>query len=310
MAEKKIAIVGAGLIGRGWALLFAGAGYRVRVYDSNPSATDAALEAIRETAFALHASDLLSRPKDALALIEGATGLAEAVEGAFYVQEAVAESAEVKGAVFAELDRLTEETVILASSCSSIPPDEFLLTSNHPGRCIVAHPFSPPNLIPLVEIVPSSKTEQWVIDETMALMSAIGQDPVMVNKPVIGYAVNRLQAVVIAEAISLVANGVMTPEDVDKCLKSGLGRRWAFMGPFETMDLNAHQGFKDYVTKFGSIYRGLLDDIDIHTPWSEEAIDKIEAWRRQEQPDEAAIGKRRIWRDTMLAKVASLLKRG
>ena len=124
----------------------------------------------------------------------------------------------------------------------------------------------------------------------------------------VGFAINRLQAVLIDEAISLVEEGVIDPADLELCLSQGLGLRWAFMGPFETMDMNSAQGFKEYVTKYSGAYHGMLDTIRPPRPWSARAIDRIEAWRRAEYPGEADITRRRLWRDRNLMKLAQLFR--
>jgi len=112
--------------------------------------------------------------------------------------------------------------------------------------------------------------------------------------------VNRLQAVVINEALRLVRDGVIAPEDLDLCMSEGLGRRWAFMGPFETMELNAHDGFQDYATRYSDVYRAILDDVETQTPWDQDTIARIEAWRREQYPTRDDVTDRRLWRDYML----------
>jgi hypothetical protein len=105
-----------------------------------------------------------------------------------------------------------------------------------------------------------------------------------------------------------VAEGVIDPADLDLCMSQGLGRRWAFIGPFETMELNAPRGFKDYATKFGGVYRSILDTMRVDRPWSKEAIERVEAWRRSELPAAADVVGRRLWRDHNLMKLAKLFR--
>lgn len=309
MVHDSVALIGSGLIGRGWAILFARAGYRVRLHDSASAAVDAALGAIAANVRLLEAERLVDDGAALLSRIEPAATLAGAVDGAFYAQESVTEDEAVKRGVFAELGQCADPGTILASSCSTIPPARFMDTVAGPERCIIAHPFSPPHLVPLVEIVLAPATRPSVADETMALMRAIGQRPVLIHKPVVGFAVNRLQAVVINEAMGLVRDGVISPGDLDLCMSEGLGRRWAFMGPFETMELNAHDGFKDYATRYSGVYRSILDDIDTGSPWDEEAISRIEAWRREGYPTRDEVTERRLWRDRMLMTLGRFLSR-
>lgn len=305
----RVAIIGTGLIGRGWAILFARAGFDVWLHDRAPGAVEAALTAIAANVLLLQAEQLIDDRATLLARVKPAASLFEAVDGAFYVQESVTEEAAVKAAVFQELGQCADRAAILASSCSTIPPERFMNTVSAPDRCIVAHPFSPPHLVPLVEIVLAPETRPSVAQETVDLMRAIGQRPVLIHKPVVGFAVNRLQAVVINEALRLVRDGVISPEDLDLCMSEGLGRRWAFMGPFETMELNAHDGFKDYATRYSAVYRSILDDVDTRVPWDDDAIASIEAWRRERYPTRADVTERRLWRDHMLMTLGRFLER-
>jgi 3-hydroxyacyl-CoA dehydrogenase len=305
---KTVALLGAGLIGRGWAMLFANADWDVRVFDADPEAAERALPAIGDNLELLEREGMIPSAADLARRVRFTATLAEAVDGASWVQESVFEDAALKAKVVGEAGELTAEDVILASSCSSIPPDLFMADVRHRERCVIAHPFSPPHLIPLVEIVPSSWTSPEVVERAKSQMIALGQKPVLIRKPVPGFAVNRLQAVVINEAILLVADGVISPEDLDACMSQGLGLRWAFIGPFETMELNAPLGFKAYVTKYGRLYRELLDDMRTDRPWSPAAVDEIEASMRPARPEEADISRRRLWRDHNLMRLSKLFR--
>jgi hypothetical protein len=125
---------------------------------------------------------------------------------------------------------------------------------------------------------------------------------------VVGFAVNRLQAALINEAISLVADGAIDPEDLDLCVSQGLGLRWAFIGPFETMELNASGGFLHYATKFEATYRSILDTMRVDRPWPREALARVESWRRAVLPAEADVTRRRLWRDYNLMRLAKLFR--
>jgi 3-hydroxyacyl-CoA dehydrogenase len=303
-----VALVGCGLIGRGWMVLFANAGYEVRVYDASEPARGVAADAVKANLELLEQEGLIDSAGALFGRLRFCATLAEAVEGAEYVQESVPENPETKREVFSELGRLAAPQTILASSCSSIPPDEFLGEVRGPERCLIAHPFSPPHLIPLVELVPSSWTSAETLARTRRLLEDLGQRPVLIRKPVVGFAVNRLQAAVINEAISMVADGVIEPEDLDLCMSQGLGLRWAFIGPFETMELNASHGFLDYATKYGATYRTVLDTMRVGQSWSRPALERIESWRRAALPAEADVTRRRLWRDHNLMKLAKLFR--
>lgn len=306
--KGTVALLGAGLIGRGWAILFANAGYGVRVYDADVQAPATAFEAIAANLGVLEAEGMIP---DAAALLERiafAPTLKAATEDASYVQESIKEDVAAKRATFEELGRVCAPEVILASSCSGIPPERFMASTRARERCLIAHPFSPPHLIPLVELVPTRWTSPAALETTRSLMVSLGQRPVLIHKPVQGFVVNRLQAAVINEALRLVGDEVIDAADLDLCMSQGLGLRWAFMGPFETMELNAPGGFSDYVTKFAGTYRAILTDMGISRSWSRSAIDMVERARRATLPEPQQIPARRLWRDQMLMKLAKLLR--
>lgn len=304
----SVALVGSGLIGRGWMILFANAGYDVRAYDISDEARANAADAVRANLQLLEAEGMIDSAQALLHRISFCASMAEAVEGAEYVQESVHEVCETKRSVFLQLGRVTAPETVLASSCSTFPPEQFLADVEHRERCLIAHPFSPPHLIPLVELVPTRWTSQQTLQRTRELMTSLGQTPVLIRKSVVGFAVNRLQAAVINEALSLVDEGVIAPADLDLCVSQGLGLRWAFLGPFETMELNAPKGFMDYASKFGGVYRSILDTMRVDRPWSARAIGAVETWRRAELPAEADIVRRRLWRDHNLMKLAKLFR--
>lgn len=305
---RTVALLGAGLIGRGWAILFANAGYDVRVYDTGAQAPVTAREAIAANLRVLEAEGMIRDARALLERIAFAPTLKAATEGACYVQESITEDVVAKRAAFEELGSLCAPEVILASSCSGIPPEQFIAGTRARERCLIAHPFSPPHLIPLVELVPTRWTSPVALETTRSLMLSLGQRPVLIHKPVHGFVVNRLQAAVINEALRLVGDEVIDAADLDLCMSQGLGLRWAFMGPFETMELNAPGGFSDYVTKFGGTYRAILTDMGIAGSWSRSAIDTVERARRATLPELQQIPARRLWRDQMLMKLAKLLR--
>jgi L-gulonate 3-dehydrogenase len=306
--NRSVAVVGCGLIGRGWIMLFANAGYLVRACDASEQALTLSADAVQANLNLLEREGMISSAKELQSRVRYCSTTAEAVESVEYVQEAVPEVLETKRAVFMELGRLAPHDAVLASSCSTIPPERFLNRVNHRERCLIAHPFSPPHLIPLVELVPTRWTSEETLLRTRERMAELGQAPVLIRKPVVGFAVNRLQAAVINEALSLVAKGVIAPEDLDLCMSQGLGLRWAFLGPFETMELNAPKGFKDYATRYGGVYRSILDTMRVDRPWSRRAIDAVESWRRAELPAEADVVRRRLWRDQNLMNLAKLFR--
>ena len=294
-----IAVVGAGLIGRAWAMVFARAGLTVSLWDKAPGVADAALGLIAESLADLHAAGLVTEAPAAIAARITAAGTLEAcVAGATHVQENGPERLGPKQDLFAELDRLCPPEVVLASSTSGIPASDFTGNLRGRGRCLVAHPVNPPYLIPLVELVDAPWTDPAVIARTRALMDRVGQVPVVALKETRGFVLNRLQAALVAEAFRLVRDGVMSPADVDACVKDGLGLRWSFMGPFETIDLNAPGGVADYVGRFGPLMGGITEE---QTPYDYDAatVERVTADRRAALPLEG-IAERSGWRDRRL----------
>ncbi|MBL6077558.1 3-hydroxyacyl-CoA dehydrogenase [Belnapia sp. T18] len=296
---EQIAVVGAGLIGRAWAIVFARAGHPVRLWDKAPGVAERALELIGESLADLHAAGLVTEAPAAIAArVTAAATLAECVAGAVHVQENGPERLGPKQELFAELDRLCGPEVVLASSTSGIPASEF--TGNLPGRgrCLVAHPVNPPYLIPLVELVGAPWTDAAAVARTRALMERVGQVPVTAHKETRGFVLNRLQAALVAEAFRMVRDGVMSAEDVDACVKDGLGLRWSFMGPFETIDLNAPGGVADYVERFGPLMGGITEE---QTPYlyDQETVGRVAGERRAALPLDGIEG-RSAWRDRRL----------
>ena len=295
----KIAIVGAGLIGRAWAMVFARAGLPVTLWDKAPGVADAALGLIAESLADLHAAGLVTEAPAAIAArITAAATLEDCVAGATHVQENGPERLGPKQDLFAELDRLCPPETILASSTSGIPASDFTGNLRGRGRCLVAHPVNPPYLIPLVELVGAPWTDPGVIARTRTLMDKVGQVPVVALKETRGFVLNRLQAALVAEAFRLVRDGVMSPADVDACVKDGLGLRWSFMGPFETIDLNAPGGVADYVGRFGPLMGGITEE---QTPYDYDTatVDQVTADRRAALPLDGIAG-RSAWRDRRL----------
>ncbi len=300
----QIAVVGAGLIGRAWCMVFARAGCRVRLWDIVPGVAEAALGLIADRLADLHAAGLISEaPAAVLARIAAAETLADCVAGAVHVQENGPERLEPKQHLFAELDRLCPPETVLASSTSGIPASEFTGNLRGQSRCLVAHPVNPPYLVPLVEIVGAPWTAPEAVARTRALMQRVGQVPVVALKETRGFVLNRLQAALVAEAFRLVRDGVMAPEDVDACVRDGLGLRWSFMGPFETIDLNAPGGVADYCERFGPLM-GAITAEQAPFGFAGPVVEAVAATRRQALPLDG-IEARSAWRDRRLMALAA-----
>ncbi len=285
----RIAIVGSGLIGRAWAVVFARSGNEVALHDAVPGVADAARDFVAE------ATGDASR-------VRVAASLADALAGAALVQENSPERVEVKREVFTELDRLAAADTILASSTSTIVASRFTehLAGRH--RCLVAHPVNPPHLVPLVELVGAPWTAPDVVARAKAIYQQVKQVPIVVRREIDGFILNRLQAVLLSEAFRLVGDGYVSPQDLEKTLADGLGLRWSFMGPFETIELNAPGGIPDYCARYGaSLSRLSGADPDIYQGENLGRI--LGEWGSSPAPDEIAARMR--WRDGRLAALAA-----
>ena len=297
--NERIAIIGAGLIGRAWAIVFARAGCTVALHDAAPQALADCRELLHENLGDLARHGLITEaPEVVLARITPAATLAGALEGAVLVQENVRETVEAKRAIFAEMDRLAAPDTILASSTSWIPASEF--SAGLPGqhRILVGHPVNPPYLVPLVEIAPAPWTSPAAVERARDLYARAGQSPVLLKKEITGFLLNRIQGAVLNEALNLYGNGYASVEDLDTVMKHGLGLRWSFMGPFETIDLNAPEGVVDYAARYGPTYRDVARG-QLPNDWDGGVLASIEAERRQALPA-GQLAERARWRDNRL----------
>lgn len=298
----QITLVGCGLVGGSWAVVFARAGLDVTLYDPSPASVQTALDVARSSAKALAEQGLLQgqTPDALLARLIPASDLAQAVAHADHIQESAPERIEIKQALYRELAPLIRPGAIIASSTSGLPASSFTEGLANRGRCVVAHPINPPHLIPLVEIIPAPWTDADVVRDTEALMRRVGQSPITLTREVAGFVVNRLQSAVLAEAFRLVEDGVCSSAAIDAAMSEGLGLRWAFMGPFETIDLNAQGGIADYCAKLGPMYHDLAREQADPRPWSPALVAKVEAERRAVTSAET-LDARKSWRDRVLA---------
>ena len=297
--DRHVAIVGAGFIGRAWAIVFARAGFSVAVYDAVDTALAQCQRLLLENISDLAEHGLISEaPATVLARIRTETTLPAALQGACLVQECAYETLEIKRAVFAELDRHAAPDTILASSTSWLKASEFSEGLAGRARVLVAHPVNPPYLIPLVELAPAPWTDAAVLASAKTIYQEAGQVPVVLHKEITGFLLNRIQAAVLNEALNLYADGFASMEDMDLVLKNGLGMRWSFMGPFETIDLNAPQGLMDYAERYGSTFREVAAD-QATNPWNRDTMAQLHAQRREVLPA-ADMQARARWRDRRL----------
>ena len=302
--SKSMTVVGAGLVGRGWAIVFARAGHTVRLFDVSAEKITDALEAIERNLADLASSGLVPDPDEIRGRIDGTTDFADALKDVIWVQECVFEKLEIKREIFKAMDEKAPTDATLASSTSTFPGSAF--TSDLPGRhrCLVAHPINPPYLVPLVEIVPTPWTAPETTEGARAFMASLQQVPIVLRREVPGFIVNRLQVALLSEAFRLVEDDVIGAVDLDRAIADGLGLRWAFMGPFETIDLNAPGGIRDYVQRFGQPYYEIAVEQAQARRWDEPLISKVENERRQVLSADQLQARQR-WRDLYLMSIVA-----
>jgi L-gulonate 3-dehydrogenase len=307
----RIALVGVGVIGASWSLVFARAGLDVAVYDANPGSVEKGIEFVRSALADLEVQGLGSAegPDAIHARIKPAQHLEGALEAADYVQESVPERVEVKRELYNRFDFLGGPDTIFASSTSGLPASAFTEGLAHGSRCLVVHPINPPHLIPLVEIVPAPWTNPDVVKRATELMQRVGQSPIPLRREINGFVVNRLQSALLAEAFRLVEDGIVNADEVDRAMSDGLGLRWFFMGPFKTIDLNAKEGVVEYCRNLGPMYYGLAREQADPRPWSPALVEAIELQLRGLIPS-ISISEQQTWRDRCLAKLVHMKKSG
>jgi 3-hydroxyacyl-CoA dehydrogenase len=256
----KIAVVGTGTVGASWAAFYLARGFDVCASDPGPGA-EAALRRFVDDAWPslvrLGIDDGATRDR-----LTFSTDLSIATDGAFMVQESAPEREDLKVELFGRLGELTGQEVLLASSSSGLLMTRVQQHCRFPDRCVTAHPFNPPHLIPLVEVVGGALTSQESIERALSFYESLGKHPVHVRKEVVGHIANRLQAAVFREAASLVANGVASASDVDTALTYGPGLRWAFMGPILTFHLaGGAGGMEHFLDHLGPAVNTWINDL-------------------------------------------------
>jgi len=302
--EKTVAVIGAGLIGRAWAMVFARAGWRVRVHDRD-SAQLLAAQTFIATSLAEQAEFGLVADADAArARLTYVGTLAEALADVDWVQENLPETLEVKREAFAEIDRLAPVDAVLASSTSAITASQFTEALPGRARCLVAHPVNPPHLVPVVELCGAPWTAPAVIERAQRVYAGIGQVPIVVRREIDGFILNRLQGALLSEAMRLVEEGYVSPQDLDKTVCDGLGLRWSFMGPLATIELNAPGGVADYCARYGPGLRRLAAAPAPPEVWDDANVAKVAA--ALGPPASASeIDTRMRWRDRRLMALAA-----
>ncbi len=295
---NTVAVIGCGLIGRAWTIVFARAGLSVRLWDPDPDVLAGIHAELRAgCAEACEDPAILDR-------VTAHSEMADALEGAAWVQENGPEKLDVKREIYADLDRLAAPDTILASSSSALVASQFGEGLEGRARILVAHPVNPPHVIPVVELCPSPDTSPDVMTRAETLMRDVGQVPVRMAAEIDGFVLNRLQAVLLAEALRLVASGIVTPGGLDDTLRHGLARRWVLLGALETINLNAPGGVADYLGRYGPTMARLSDDAARGEAFTPEVAATLAA----ALPAPAEVPERSRRRDSDLTALAKFLQ--
>jgi len=303
---SKIAIVGTGLVGRAWAIVFARAGHGVALWDEDGAAPAKALAFVDEVLPELARNDLLlgRTPEAVRANLSVAPDLAVALADVAHVQENTPERLDVKQAIFHRLDKASPPGAVIASSSSAILPSLFTETLPGRARCLVVHPLNPPYLVPAAEVVPAPWTSPETTTRTHDLLVGAGMTPIVMKREIDGFIMNRLQGALLEEAFRLVADGYASVEDVDIGIRDGLALRWSFMGPFETIDVNAPGGVEDYVARYQHIYVNLFKQMQRRVDWGGDVLATVTRERR-ERLLASGLADRQKWRDKRLMALAA-----
>ncbi len=305
---KKVACIGSGLIGQGWATLFAAKGYGIVMQDLSEDRLQSATEQVNLNLKFMENNDRLQKGEAARAQkrIRTTTDLAEAVKGADYIQESVFDDYAAKKKIFKQMDALAPSSAILASSSSGLLMSEIQTVVDRPQRCVLAHPFLPVHLLPLVEIVGGGQTAPETVQITCNLMETLGKTPVQLKKEVSGYIVNRLQAAVLREAIDLVASGVASAQEIDTAFCTGMGMRDPFIGPFLRAFL-AGDGIQSFVENYSESYRLRWESMatwDAISPLMQDTF--VKSVNEMTIVRQNSLEKIKNWRDKMLMEILKL----
>ena len=286
---ENVGLIGGGLIGASWAAIFSKSGFNVLVYDSYPEVFDSFESRVQLFLKELKSIDDTINVEESLKRIKINVTIEELCSSVHYIQESAPEILSVKQELFAKLDNLASDDIVIASSSSAMPISSITQNLKGQHRCIIAHPANPPHLIPCVELCPSKNTSQKTIEKTQEIFKTSGASIVNVRKEIDGFILNRLQGALLNEAMRLYSEGYANSDEIDATIRDGLGLRWAFMGPFETIDLNAPGGIKDYIVRYGPMYVEMAKNQTSVPDWSVEVGEKLEAERRERLSHNALI---------------------
>ena len=278
---QNIGICGAGLIGASWAIGFANAGYKSLVYDNNPDSFKNF-----ENVFDKLIKDLIIINPDLNVQkiklnIKLNCSLEEICKDSILIQESIIEDLEEKKKIFTILDKLSSKNTILASSSSYLLISKISENIINRHRCINAHPALPPHVVPFVEVCGSLETSPEIIQKALSLYKKANYASIIINKETEGFVLNRLQGALLNEAVRLHEGGYASMDDIDIAMKHALGIRWAFLGPFEIMDLNAPDGIKDSFSRYKTGIQNLAKEQNTVPEYSDDYLNRLEEEQRK-----------------------------
>lgn len=300
MKVRKIGIVGRGLIGSSWALVFARSGHLVRIWLRNEADGQTAMEAIEKARSVLVGTGL-EGDEATLTRISVHASFDEALEGVDYVQESVLEDISLKQDILSRIEAAAPASAIIGSSTSGIVPSLLAEGLTRPERFMVVHPLTPPHLLPVTELCAAPQTSMETIGAVTELLKQVGQHPVHLHKEIPGFALNRILGAMMNECFALIEDGVISPKDIDPLFTEGFGLRWGLIGPLAAMDLNAPGGIEDYLTRYGGIYARVAQSRGARPVLTDDLIGRIGASMRQHLGEEDR-EKRATRRDSAIAR--------
>ena len=300
----NIAVLGSGTIGQSWCALFLAAGHRVVAYDPNPSMHQQILDSIARAQSTLEA--LGYSGTGCSEYLEFTTDAREAVKGCRFIQENAPEDLSLKHALYQEIEPALDSDAVLLSSTSGLTLSELQNGLSNLSRLVIAHPFNPPHLIPLVEVLGNDLTRSGLVAEVLRFYESLGKVPIELKKSVPGHVANRLQAVLWQEVLHLAKEGVASLPDIDKAIANGPGLRWAVYGPHQLFSLAAgDQGLQGFIQHLGPSFESWWSSAGQVT-FDEDTLRLIE--RQCVDPAEPETEEMKRRRDQLICQILSIKK--
>lgn len=300
------AIIGGGVIGGGWAARFLLNGWDVRVFDPDPEAERKIAEVLDNARRSLPGLSDIAMPSEGMLSFHGT--MADAVKGADWIQESVPERLEIKHKVFAELQAACRADAVIGSSTSGFKPSELQAGAMRPEQILVAHPFNPVYLLPLIEVVTTPVNDRERVQNAKAMLSSVGLYPLHIKKEIDAHVADRFLEAVWREALWLVKDGIATTEEIDNAIRYGFGIRWAQMGLFETYRVaGGEAGMKHFMAQFGPALKWPWTKLMDVPEFTDELVDLI-AGQSDDQSGAYSIRELERIRDNNLVSMMRALK--